>query len=122
MADRIVVMKAGYVQQIGTPAEVYNNPINIFVAGFIGSPAMNFIKSTYDKGVVTVRDDFKIKLPATLTEFPIVALSTINRPFVVNLSPFNLSALISLKPLVSPVTRIEEKVILSELKFAPDEK
>ena len=62
MADRIVVMKAGYVQQIGTPAEVYNNPINIFVAGFIGSPAMNFIKATYDKGVVTVRDDFKIKL------------------------------------------------------------
>ena len=42
MADRIVVMKDGYVQQIGTPKEVYFNPNNIFVAGFIGSPAMNF--------------------------------------------------------------------------------
>ena len=42
MADRIVVMKDGYIQQIGTPKEVYYNPSNIFVAGFIGSPAMNF--------------------------------------------------------------------------------
>ena len=46
MASRIVVMKDGYIQQIGTPTEVYNDPNNIFVGGFIGSPAMNFIKGT----------------------------------------------------------------------------
>ncbi len=48
MADRMVVMKDGRIQQIGTPKELYNNPINIFVAGFIGAPAMNFIKGKFD--------------------------------------------------------------------------
>ncbi len=43
MADKIVVMKAGIIQQIGSPLELYNNPNNRFVAGFIGSPAMNFM-------------------------------------------------------------------------------
>lgn len=44
MATRIVVMKNGYIQQIGTPIEIYNNPANMFVAGFIGAPATNFIR------------------------------------------------------------------------------
>ena len=43
MADRIVVMKEGYIQQVGTPYELYFNPVNIFVAGFIGEPPMNFV-------------------------------------------------------------------------------
>jgi len=42
LADRVVVLRAGQAQQIGTPAELYNTPANLFVAGFIGSPAMNF--------------------------------------------------------------------------------
>ncbi len=48
LATRIVVMKAGKVQQIGAPAEVYERPANLFVAGFLGSPAMNFIDGTLD--------------------------------------------------------------------------
>lgn len=44
MASRIVVMKDGYIQQVGTPKDVYDNPNNIFVGGFIGTPAMNFIE------------------------------------------------------------------------------
>ncbi len=44
MADRIVVMKDGIVQQVDTPQNLYNNPVNQFVAGFIGSPSMNFIE------------------------------------------------------------------------------
>ena len=47
MADRIVVMNDGNVEQIGTPLEVYDDPANLFVAGFIGSPAMNFIEGWY---------------------------------------------------------------------------
>jgi multiple sugar transport system ATP-binding protein len=43
MADRIVAMNAGVVQQVGPPADLYDNPANVFVAGFIGSPAMNFL-------------------------------------------------------------------------------
>ena len=45
MADRIVVLQKGIIQQVGTPAEVYNRPANRFVAGFIGTPTMNFIPS-----------------------------------------------------------------------------
>src|SRR6188508_638144 len=44
MADKIVVMNGGRVEQIGTPLELYDQPANLFVAGFIGSPAMNFLK------------------------------------------------------------------------------
>lgn len=46
MADRIVVMKDGTIQQVATPFDIYNNPINKFVASFIGSPAMNFLEGT----------------------------------------------------------------------------
>jgi multiple sugar transport system ATP-binding protein len=46
MADKIVVMHDGIVEQIGTPLELYDNPANQFVAGFIGSPSMNFLKGT----------------------------------------------------------------------------
>ena len=66
MASRIVVMKLGYIQQIGTPIEIYNHPANLFVAGFIGSPAMNFIKGVYKDGIVTIMDGEHtraIKLP-----------------------------------------------------------
>jgi multiple sugar transport system ATP-binding protein len=44
MADRIVVMRDGYVEQIGSPLDLYDRPANLFVAGFIGSPGMNVIK------------------------------------------------------------------------------
>ncbi|MDD3628755.1 MAG: sn-glycerol-3-phosphate ABC transporter ATP-binding protein UgpC, partial [Actinomycetota bacterium] len=46
MADKIIIMKDGVVQQTGKPQEVYDNPVNMFVAGFIGSPAMNFLDAT----------------------------------------------------------------------------
>ena len=46
MASRIVVMKDGFIQQIGTPNEIYQHPANLFVAGFIGTPAMNFLYGT----------------------------------------------------------------------------
>lgn len=49
MASRIVVMSRGFIQQIGTPEEVYNNPDNIFVAKFIGSPAMNFLSAKFNR-------------------------------------------------------------------------
>jgi multiple sugar transport system ATP-binding protein len=52
MGDRIVVMSMGTVQQVGTPAEVYYKPANLFVARFIGSPGMNLLESHYTDGVV----------------------------------------------------------------------
>jgi multiple sugar transport system ATP-binding protein len=50
MASRIVVMKDGYIQQVGAPKEIYDNPNNIFVGGFIGTPPMNFITGKVEKG------------------------------------------------------------------------
>lgn len=50
MATRIVVMNEGLIQQVGTPKEVYDNPENIFVGGFIGSPAMNFFTGVLEEG------------------------------------------------------------------------
>ena len=54
MGDRIVVMSEAEVQQVGTPAEVYHNPANLFVARFIGSPGMNLIEGRYTRGEVVV--------------------------------------------------------------------
>jgi multiple sugar transport system ATP-binding protein len=64
MADRIVVMHDGIVEQIGTPLELYDNPANTFVAGFIGSPAMNFVNGTLRRnGGGTYVDVAGSKLP-----------------------------------------------------------
>jgi len=62
MADRIVVMKLGVVQQIGTPKDIYRNPANLFVASFIGSPAMNIIRGSYNKGVIEFPNGDKLTL------------------------------------------------------------
>ena len=70
MASRIVVMKLGRVQQIGSPIEIYNNPANLFVAGFIGSPAMNFFHVDYsaEDNSITFASGEKVVLPKTLTK------------------------------------------------------
>ena len=52
LGDRVAVMRAGLVQQVGTPQQLYNDPANLFVAGFIGSPAMNFFPATVEGDVV----------------------------------------------------------------------
>lgn len=62
MASRIVVMKDGYIQQIGTPKEIYNNPSNIFVATFIGSPAMNILKARLEKDAVILPNGLKLPI------------------------------------------------------------
>ena len=63
MATRIVVMKDGFIQQIGTPNEVYQHPANLFVAGFIGTPAMNFLYGTLENGKFAIKgSDQKINM------------------------------------------------------------
>jgi multiple sugar transport system ATP-binding protein len=52
LGDRVAVMRTGVLQQVGTPMELYNDPVNLFVAGFIGSPAMNFMPATLDGDTV----------------------------------------------------------------------
>jgi multiple sugar transport system ATP-binding protein len=63
MADRVVVMSTGKVQQIGSPEEVYQHPKNQFVAGFIGSPAINFFTVTYKDGKISDGRSLKLAVP-----------------------------------------------------------
>lgn len=56
MADRIVVLRLGHVQQIGTPQEVYDHPANLFVATFMGSPTMNILEGQYHEGKILFED------------------------------------------------------------------
>jgi multiple sugar transport system ATP-binding protein len=66
MGDRIVVMKDGVIQQVGTPLEVYHSPSNLFVAGFIGSPPMNFIPCILERlesRIFARTDGFRLPIP-----------------------------------------------------------
>ena len=67
LGDRIVIMKDGFIQQIGTPQEVFNHPANLFVAGFIGSPQMNFFNARLERqggGYTVVLHGVKVPLDA----------------------------------------------------------
>ncbi len=66
MADRIVVMKDGFIQQVDTPANLYNYPCNLFVAGFIGSPRMNVFDGVVEKS----GSDFTVKLENNVVKLP----------------------------------------------------
>jgi multiple sugar transport system ATP-binding protein len=71
LGDRVVVMRDGRVQQVGDPMELYNEPANRFVAGFIGSPAMNFapVQLAAENGAVWAESEgIRIKVPAPMVE------------------------------------------------------
>jgi multiple sugar transport system ATP-binding protein len=61
LGDRVAVMRSGLLQQVGSPKELYDSPSNLFVAGFIGSPAMNFLSGTFEDGKLrTSLGDFQL--------------------------------------------------------------
>jgi lactose/L-arabinose transport system ATP-binding protein len=66
LADKIVVLRDGVIEQAGTPLDLYDDPDNIFVAGFIGSPKMNFIKGVMDDGAVRLPDYDNRKVPTSV--------------------------------------------------------
>lgn len=72
MADKIILIKSGRIQQIGSPKEIYNNPANLFVANFIGSPGMNFLSCRYQTDgtpkLVGEMDEFSISLNSRIQE------------------------------------------------------
>ena len=73
MATRIVVMKDGFIQQVDSPQNLYDKPVNIFVAGFIGTPQMNFLHATLEKEgdkAVIIFGDNKITLPEDKSKDP----------------------------------------------------
>ena len=89
MATRIVVMKDGLIQQVDTPQNLYDSPCNLFVAGFIGTPQMNFINGTLEKRGDDVYFNFEkesIKLPAEKANNPAVQ-EYLGQEVVVGLRP-----------------------------------
>ncbi len=102
MATRIVVMKDGLIQQVDTPQNLYDSPVNIFVASFIGTPQMNLIKGTLEKKGEDVFFNFEnnsIKLPAEKAKNPALAdyigkeVIAGLRPECIHDSPMQISAL-----------------------------
>jgi multiple sugar transport system ATP-binding protein len=66
MGDRIAIMNGGILQQVGTPGEIYDHPANLFVAGFIGTPTMNFVPATVTNGSAKA-SGFELKLPKPIS-------------------------------------------------------
>ena len=87
MATRIAVINKGILQQLDTPQNLYDKPVNMFVAGFIGSPAMNLFKGTLQKDgeIFTVGDrDFSVQLPTNRSE---EYQSFVGKPVVFGIRP-----------------------------------
>jgi len=87
MADKIVVMKDGVIQQIDLPLTVYNKPTNLFVAGFIGSPAINIVSGMLksgDKGLDFVCDDYSLALTSNQAE---VLTAYKDKPVIMGIRP-----------------------------------
>ncbi len=90
MADRIVLLKDGVVQQIAPPQQMYDHPNNIFVAGFIGSPAMNFIRARIERddgNLAAVFGQTRIPIPQELQERTEDLERHVNRDVVLGIRP-----------------------------------
>lgn len=86
MGDRIVVLDKGVIQQVGTPDEIYQNPANTFVAGFVGAPQMNFLEGTMLNDTLVVGD-----IPIQLTEEQKNAIGT-KKNIIIGIRPENMNA------------------------------
>jgi multiple sugar transport system ATP-binding protein len=103
LADRIVILKGGQIEQIGTPDEVYNAPASVFVGGFIGSPAMNFVKARMAGEAILL--DGGASLPAGRIAGRAAALD--GRPIILGIRPEHFSDAAQGVPLSGAVQVVE---------------
>ncbi len=108
MADKIVVMHDGIVEQIGAPLELYDNPANTFVAGFIGSPSMNFLKGKVQGGQFVANGGYSLALPALKASIEGKDITYGMRPEHIRLDPNGIEA----KVIVVEPTGSETQVAL----------
>lgn len=89
MGDRIVVLQGGSIQQVATPADIYEKPKNLFVASFIGSPSMNFIEGAIeieDRQVLFVNRDVRLMIPEQRAKV-LKDMDYINKPVILGIRP-----------------------------------
>lgn len=116
MASRIVVMKDGLIMQVGTPKEVYDYPENVFVGGFIGSPAMNFFNGKLEEDGFVLENDFKIDVPEGKMKI-LREQGYVNKDIILGVRPEDIHdepAFID----ASPGTRIKVTIEVAELTGA----
>ena len=130
MGDRIVVMKDGLIQQVGTPSEIYDQPLNTFVAGFIGTPQMNF----FDVNFVAGAKNVSIKLPNNKDiEYPLKDFSEIQDQYIdgnnkelvlgirgehISLSNKGIEAVVSFVEILGNTTNLLCKLKDSDVEFS----
>ncbi|MGH9422028.1 MAG: ABC transporter ATP-binding protein, partial [Thermoanaerobaculia bacterium] len=116
LGDRIVVMSKGHVQQIDTPMELYDHPANKFVAGFIGSPAMNFVTGTISSGTplqfVASGGAFTLEIPPSLASR---VDGLVGRPVTLGIRPED----VSVAPVSGPPLFTGESTIVDPPVTAP---
>jgi multiple sugar transport system ATP-binding protein len=94
MGDRIVVMKDGVIQQVDSPRNIYENPVNLFVAGFIGNPPMNFIESKIiqeNNKLYILFSDVKLEIPEDKAKL-IRDKNYVNKEVIFGIRPEHISA------------------------------
>ena len=118
MADKIVVMNKGFIQQIGSAKEIYNHPNNLFVATFIGNPIMNIIDSEYKNNEIKINDNFVIKLDSSFNskylEFISSQINKLNEQLE-NFENMNDEAIEMMK--ASQIYKKEEKKVVQKENF-----
>ncbi len=116
MGHRVAVMRKGELQQVASPQELYDRPVNLFVGGFIGSPAMNLVEATLedsDGSLTAVLGDQRLPLPDSLTADRRALRAYIGRTIVLGIRPESLEDA-ALAPNVPPERRLRGRVELTE--------
>jgi multiple sugar transport system ATP-binding protein len=116
MADRVAVMRKGELQQVASPQHLYDHPVNLFVAGFIGSPTMNMLSGKLERSgdqlVVTAGDQRLTLAPEVLEQRPSLS-DYIDRPIVVGVRPEGLEDP-EMRPTIPEDQRLHGEVVLIE--------
>jgi multiple sugar transport system ATP-binding protein len=118
MADRIVVLNQGQVEQVGTPVELYARPRNLFVAGFLGAPPMNLISGTLQAG--SVRLDNGTAIPLTGRSIPLPDGSAVTlgiRPEHVELAPGPLRIRVTATEVLGSETIVHASTVENDTPF-----
>lgn len=117
MGDRIVVMKSGVIQQVGAPLEIYDHPDNVFVAGFIGSPAMNFMKGVLKRdGDAYVVDcgAFRVTVPEAKLQANPGIKAYVDKPVILGIRPEDIA-----DAQLAPESQREEAVVADVVVTEP---